>query len=79
MYWLAYQTADDMCVVIMEAPSLIHARMVLAIQGNSEPGDFSEGHLLDPKLAKHVPSNMLGRCLSSREAQKLLKRLSGGR
>ncbi|MEA2903044.1 MAG: hypothetical protein QOI12_431 [Alphaproteobacteria bacterium] len=70
MWWLAYQTPDDVCVVVMTAPSLVHARMAVALGG--QEGEFSEGHQLDEKMAKRIPKKMIGRQLSSGEAARLL-------
>jgi hemolysin activation/secretion protein len=49
--------------------------MVTALAEQGEPGNFSEGHHLDAKTVKRIPKEMVGRCLSSKEAQQLLKRL----
>ena len=40
-----------------------------------EPGAFQEGHALDKKLIKKIPKDMIGKCLSSKQAGSLLKRL----
>jgi hypothetical protein len=39
-------------------------------------GVFSEGHRIEPKIARKIPKDLIGKCLSSRQASVLLKRLS---
>jgi hypothetical protein len=73
VFWLAYDTPEGVCVILQPASSLIHARLVAAI--NDEPGTFSEGHELQNKHIRRIPKKMIGRCLSTREAQRILKLL----
>src|SRR5262245_5288773 len=76
LFWLAYQTKDGVCVVLQEAPSLVHARMRTALAGLDGGFEFREGHELDAKTAKKVPKASIGKCLSPKQAAALLKRLS---
>jgi len=69
IFWLAYQTSDGVCVVLQEAPSLVHARMVTALAGLDGEMTFHEGHELDAKTARKVPSSAIGKCLSPKQAQ----------
>jgi hypothetical protein len=73
VFWLAYDTPEGVCVILQPALSLIHARLVAAV--NHEPGTFSEGHELQRKHIRRIPKKMIGRCLSTREAQQVLKLL----
>jgi hypothetical protein len=34
----------------------------------SHVGEFSEGHLVDPKVIKRIPKNLIGQCLPSTQA-----------
>jgi len=73
VFWLAYDTPEGVCVILQPASSLIHAQLVAAM--SHEPGIFREGHELPKKHIRRIPKNMIGRCLSSPEAQRLLKLL----
>jgi hypothetical protein len=48
LYWLCYRHNNKTVVVIELAPSLIHARMRVALAGLDE-GTFTEGHELSGK------------------------------
>jgi hypothetical protein len=75
VFWLVYQTSSGPCVILQPASSLIHARLVAGMKGMPH-SEFSEGHALDPKLIKKIPTKLIGRCLSQRQATQLLKLLS---
>jgi len=72
LYWLVYRHNNKTVVVIELAPSLIHARMRIALAGLDE-GEFTEGHELDRKM--RVAKAMIGRRLSQEEAKRLLAKL----
>jgi hypothetical protein len=74
LYWLCYQHNDQISVVIEPAPSLVHARMRASLDGLNE-GTFTEGHELDRKTEKQVPTAMIGCRLSQEEAKRLLAKL----
>jgi hypothetical protein len=76
VYWLCYQSEQGVCVVLRDASCMVHARLAVAL-GNLEPGPFTEGHQLDEKMSRRIPKQMIGRCLSTCEAQQLLKRIGG--
>jgi hypothetical protein len=73
VFWLACDTPEGICVILQPASSLVHARLVAAM--NHEPGTFSEGHELQKKHIRRIPKKMIGRCLSPRDAQQILKLL----
>ena len=75
LWWLCFQSDKGICVVLQPAPSLVHARVVAGIN-KIEPGDFTEGHQLDAKTARKIPKTLIGKCLSPRQAEQLLRRLS---
>jgi hypothetical protein len=66
-------TSEGVCVILQAASSLIHARLVAAM--NHDPGTFTAGHELEKKHIRRIPKKMIGRCLSTREAQRVLKLL----
>jgi hypothetical protein len=59
-------------VVIMEAPSMIHARLKAALVASDGGMIFTEGHELSAEMAPLVQP---GRVLSADEAMELLSRL----
>jgi hypothetical protein len=75
LFWLAYRCGGELAgVAIIEAASLIHARMGAAL-GRLDVGlDFAEGHQLDAKLSATLKPVEIGRMLSPSSARKLLDR-----
>jgi hypothetical protein len=55
LFWLCYRESGQLSVVIIEAPSLIHARMRAALDGTDARATFAEGHQLDADHAARVP------------------------
>jgi hypothetical protein len=76
VFWLTFKTSNGVCVVLQPASSLIWARVHAATKNGLEPGSFIEGHQLDKKLIKKIPKDMIGKPLSSKQAQQLLKKLA---
>lgn len=74
LFWLCYQLDDRVDVIIQRANSLIQARMICAIE-SIDDGEFTEGHQLDPKMAKRVPKDLIGKRLSPEEATAVLRLL----
>lgn len=76
-FWLTYGKAGRLIgVVIVEAPTLIQARMNAAVHGIINAGaPFVERHKLSANLLAAVPSSQIDRVLSGGEAATLLKRL----
>jgi hypothetical protein len=57
LFWLCYRESGQVSVAIIEAPSLIHARMRAALGGMDAGATFAEGHELDADHAARVPRN----------------------
>jgi hypothetical protein len=77
-WWLTYRKAGRLVdVVIVEAPSPIHARLMTAVRGIDAGTPFAEGHELDTDLVELIPAAQIGRMLSGAEAAKLLARFDG--
>ena len=78
-FWLTYGKAGRLVgVVIMEAPSLIQARMKAAIEGIIDAGaPFAEGHELSSKLMALVLPSQIGRKMSGAEAAELIRWFEG--
>lgn len=73
MFWLTYDTPHGLEVYIAQAGYLSSARMKAGLAG--QEGTFQEGHELDAKTAKKIPAAMVGKTLSRKEAEQLLRRL----
>jgi hypothetical protein len=70
-FWLTYGSAGGLIVVIMEAPSVLQARMNAAVQSIAAGAPFAEGHELSARLMALVPPTQVGRMLSGAEAGEL--------
>ena len=68
MWWLTFR---DGSVVILEASSLLHARMLAVKYGLGRPAYFVEGHFIDPEWAAVIPHDDIGRMLSPPEARQV--------
>jgi hypothetical protein len=76
MWWLTYlRSGKAVGVVVIEAPSLIDARMRAALEAVEAGINFAEGYELDAARSALVPEEQLERLLSIEEANELLKRL----
>jgi hypothetical protein len=74
MWWLTYlRSGETVGVVVIEAPSLIDARMRAALEAVEAGVDFAEGHEIDAARSALVPAEQLERLLSIEEANQLLK------
>jgi hypothetical protein len=72
-FWLCYRGPKQrFSVMIIEARSLIHARLKATLSGQNGGMAFTEGHKLGADMAPLVQS---GRVLSEDEAMELLSRL----
>jgi hypothetical protein len=72
MWWLTYLRSGKMAgVVVIEAPSLIDARMRAALEAVEAGVDFAEGHEIDAARSALVPPERLERLLSIEEANRL--------
>jgi hypothetical protein len=74
LFWLCYRNSGQVSVAIIDAPSLIHARMRAALDGRDAGATFAEGHELDADHAARVPRSRIGTMLSRDEAAALLDR-----
>jgi hypothetical protein len=73
LFWLAFRRNKDVNVLIQPAVSLVMARLKALLSGIE--GEFTQGHLLEDKIAKKIPKGMIGRILSRKEATALLEKL----
>jgi hypothetical protein len=72
-FWLTYGSADGLVgVVIMEARSMLQARLNAAVRTTASGVPFAEGHELSTRLMASVPPTHIGRMLSGAEAAELI-------
>ena len=76
-WWLTYRRAGKPSgVLIIEAPSLIHARWIAGVRGLDGLADFAEGHPLDAAMAARLSPKDIGWMLTLDQAKRLLWRLA---
>ena len=75
MWWLSFRGGD---VVIMEAASLAHARLLAALNELGRVSQFVEGYSINPDLAALIPDDSIGQMLTPVEARQLLKLMKYG-
>jgi hypothetical protein len=78
LWWLCYRQSGEIKVVIVEATSLIFARMHVSLAQSDEDASFVEGYELDEGHSALVPARYIGSMLSRRSAATLLDRLERG-
>jgi hypothetical protein len=78
LFWLCFETAKGVCVVLQPANYLLDARLKASIAGLT-PGEFREGHALDAKLIRRIPKQYIGKCLTRTQAARLLTSIEKGR
>ena len=75
-FWLTYGEASRLVgVVILEAPSMLQARINAAAWSIAAGAPFAEGYELSARLMASVPPTQVGRMMSGAEAAELLRRL----
>jgi len=76
LYWLVYRKDDLTIVQVVQAYSLVAARLRADIATPRLGVHFVEGHELDETTAARVPKNMIDRMLNKAEAERLLGRIA---
>jgi len=61
MWWVSF---SDGTVLIIEASSLPHARLLARMDQIGRNSQFVNGHLLSPELAALIPDDFIGRLFS---------------
>jgi hypothetical protein len=75
MWWLSFLGGG---VVVIEAASLAHARLLAALSELGRVSHFAKGYSINPDLAALIPGESIGRMLAPVEARELLKLLKYG-
>ena len=73
LFWLNYHHPDGLFAgaAVVEASTLLSARMAAAVYGLNDGLVFASGHELDAESARQVPEDMIGRLLDDGELRKL--------
>jgi hypothetical protein len=75
MWLLSFKDAG---AAIIEAESMAHARLLVAMKGLVRASHFVEGCQIDPEYIPLIPGEAIGRRLSADEAHELLMLLKRG-
>jgi len=80
LWWLTYNNRHGRLhgVFIIEAASLISARIGAADNALDKGASFAEGHELDAEREARLPPGYIGTMLSRKEAARLLDRIERG-
>jgi len=71
MWWLSFR---DGSAVILEATTLLHARVLAALDDIGRVTQFVHGYQLTDELAALIPDDYIGRLLSRDDAWRLYAR-----
>ena len=72
LFWIAKTAGSAQTYFLQEATTALYASLRASLAGHH--GKPSEVIALDDKTARKVPKKMIGRVLTQREAEALLKR-----
>jgi len=72
MFWLAYRCENDPCVIVIDAKSIILARLLAAMVVDGIDTHFIEGGELPTDVATSIPTSAVGRLLTAKEAERVL-------
>jgi hypothetical protein len=75
LWWLSFLGGG---AVIVEASSLVQARLLAASNNLGRISQFDQGYAVNADLAGRIPDNSVGRMLSPAEARRMLKFLKYG-
>lgn len=79
LWWLTYNRHGRLhSVFIVEAASLISARIGAADNALDKGASFAGGHELDAARSARIPPGYVGMVLSRKEAARLLDKITGG-
>jgi len=71
MWWVNFRRGSELAgTAIIDAPSIYHARLRLALRGIGKAADYSEAKEVDAERAALIPRDCIGRLLLPDEAQK---------
>jgi len=72
MWWVNFRRGGELAgTAIIEAPTIYHARLRLALRGIGNAADYFDGKEVDAERAALIPRDLIGRLLLPDEAQKI--------
>jgi hypothetical protein len=72
MWWVNFRRGGELTgTAIIEAPTIYHARLRLALRGFGNAADYSDGKEVDAERGALIPRDFVGRLLLPDEAQRL--------
>jgi hypothetical protein len=72
MWWANFRHGGEIAgIAIIEAPTIYHARLRLALRGIGNAADYSDGKEVDAERGALIPRDFVGRLLLPDEAQRL--------
>jgi hypothetical protein len=71
MWWLQFAEGN---AAVVAATSLVQARLIAASQGLGRASTFVEGYPIDAEFLRFIPSDLIGKELSNKEANEVLER-----
>jgi hypothetical protein len=72
MWWVNFRRGGELAgTAIIEAPTIYHARLRLAVRGIGNAADYSDAKEVDAERGALIPLDFVGRLLLPDEAQKL--------
>jgi hypothetical protein len=74
LWWLSYKGGTTF---IVQAETLVHARLLAAADKVARAYLFDAGFRVDPEFEQFIPDDLIGRTLSGDEAAELQRRLRG--
>jgi hypothetical protein len=75
LWWLSFGGGT---AVIMRAETLVHARLLAAVQEPGRARLFDDGFPVDPEFERMIPDDFIGPSLTRDEASDLLRLLGDG-
>jgi len=78
LFWLNYRHSKGRFAgaAVIEASTLISARMAAAVYGLNDGLDLVSGHELDAETARQVPEGMIGRLLDDKALRELQRTIT---
>jgi hypothetical protein len=71
MWWLQFEEGN---AAVVAATSLVQARLIAVAHGLGRASKFVDGYPIDADFLQFIPSDLIGKELSEKEASEVLER-----
>jgi hypothetical protein len=71
MWWLQFEEGN---AAVVAATSLVQARLIAVAHGLGRASKFVDGYPIDADFLQFIPSDLIGKELSKKEASEVLER-----